>query len=381
MLVLALLASTDPAHAGANVVYGDDAEEAVRHVAADTGLPVWDVHPTAAADLASGDAPQAVGAGQVPGCIGSPVTNAQIRDVVAKVETRIAWQDTTALADLAAADASLACLSEPAEASLGGRLFFLYGIAAGDAGLPDQAQAAFARALTFQPSLAWDTRFSPKLRTPFDAALASTAARAKRQVTLGPGVEGAATLWIDGQLVQVASGRVEVSDGLHLVQVLLPKVSTFPLVASERAVAIVVPSALSVRAVAEAAEPSRQAVLQPLIEQRFAADDTTYVWTGARTWKAGSWDALPPSNAMVEERHRAVGQRLLLAGGTTGGAGLVAVASGLALWAANHDANGAETTREYGSRMARTGAGSALVDAGVASLGAGLACVAIGVAW
>ncbi len=383
MALLVALALAPAAEAATTVVYAGDPGTAVERAAADAGLRVWELNPVRVTDLPKGFGPVAVGAGQPAGCTGERVNNAAIRELVGKVEARIAYQQDyeAALTDLEAASAALPCLGELAEASLGGRLFFLQGVSAAGLGKNDVSKAAFLRVLSFQPGLEWDAKFSPKLRGPFDEAVATEAAAPKRRILVGPGLADAPTLMVDGRLLTPVDGWLEVADGPHLVQLLGPPVATIPVVASERPLALMIPSALSEAVVAEVANPTRQVLLQAMIDGNLPGDTSVYVWTGDATWRAGTWEALPASQALAAGKRREIRARLTVAGTITGGVGAVAAVAGVGLWAASRGPAGPEETEAFGARMARQGAGAALFDAGAVGLAAGLGCVVVGVTW
>lgn len=121
----------------------------------------WELDPVEIDGLYSAKGARLLGAEEIP-CGGAATTAATIRDTVAAAEARLNYAEyRKALDTLSPGIAALGCLSEPAEASVSGRLFLLAGIAA--AGVGDEAAAArhFARVAHFQPGLPYDERLPP----------------------------------------------------------------------------------------------------------------------------------------------------------------------------------------------------------------------------
>lgn len=119
LLLIGSAAAISVLHAGA-------ADTAAHHGAADAGIPVWDTRPVDVRELLPGDGVTLVGAGRGAACDGEALTNASLRDSVARAEKLVSVPGIgRARAELTNAAARLACLSEPAEASLLARMFVL----------------------------------------------------------------------------------------------------------------------------------------------------------------------------------------------------------------------------------------------------------------
>jgi hypothetical protein len=358
------------------LLYAGDPDVAVHTTAAAAHVHVWELDPVRVADLVTGDRPVVVGKDQPAACSGPGVTNAQLRDVVAKAIPRVAYQQVAqGRQELDAAAASLGCLSEPAEASLGAQLFYVRGVFAAADGAPDAAAASFARALAFDPQLAWDDDYPPDWRPTFDQAKAA-ATTASTTIAIGPGLDRQASLWIDGRMVPMADGRLVIGVGRHLVQVLEPSVTTLELDArvADR-VAVVVPSVLGDAFVANAADPAGRPLLDALIAGKLAGDG--YVWTGDRVLHPADDAVFEPMTTASPGRAHAAS--LLVGGGEAlAGLGIVGLGAGYAIWAGGHP-DDAVTTGQFDSATNRQAGGSALFGAGLTALGGGVALLAVGV--
>lgn len=368
--------------AGDPVLYADNADEAVHRAGADASRSVWELTPVRITEKLTGGLPRAVGHAQPAPCAAVPATNASVREAVMRAEGRVSYQQWTQVADeLGAASSALTCLSEPAEASLAARLFFLQGIAAVATGKNDAAVAAFTNAMFFQTSLVWDESFPPDFRGPYDQAAAAVSKLPMGTVVVGPGVEGATTLWIDGRLVQLTGTTLSLPAGFHLVQILQPTVATLPVrVSAENPVALLVPLQTPDKLVGLAGDTSRQPLLDAIIDQTLSDAKTVYVWTGSRTWKvAETWEELPVAKSVSDAGKKKVGGTLRTAGIVAAGIGAASLAAGFVMWDGNNAADGVETAEDYAARTQAAGAGSALFSSGLVSMGVGALAVGISI--
>ncbi len=380
-----MLALFSISFAGSPVIHAGDAESAVGRVAADSHTAVWELHPVAAKELWTGDQHRVIGAGQPPGCAGAVATNAAVRDVVGKAEKRLLQQEYGEMRTLlAAAGEQLMCLTEPAEASLATRLFYLDGYAA--AQLDDKAGAtsAFERAFLFQPGLVWDEKLPPDGKPLFDAA--GTDPHGDETLYVGPGVT-AATLWVDGQLASVGDGRVHLRRGRHLVQVLQPTVTTFTVQLDQgHPVVIAAPGWLADKLLSMASDPPSRPMVQAAIEQALGSEPKVYFFTGTRTIRyTGKWEELAPDNAAARAKSRQLAGVLLASGLTAtaiGGAGAgIGWAGVLSRVNASEAENSAEGTDQFALTQQRTGALEAVQPWAWAGTGvaiAGLAATGVG---
>lgn len=335
MTIPFFLAFAHPALAAVTVLYAGDPSVAVEHVASDAAIHPWEIHPVRISELLPpGTAAIAVGAGQVAPCMSTRVTNAGLRDMLALGEKKLLKQDDTAAAQFAIAAAAISCLSEPAEASLAGRVFFLQGVNAQELGHDDDARKSFGRALAFQPELVWDDHFAPEGKGVFDAARAAIAGSATGPVLLGPGLTAGTRISIDGHAVPAAT-ELALSAGVHLVQTMDAPVATMDVdVQPGRAAVLMVPSAFDDRALAQADLGTAywQTVLGAIFDQSLGDGAVVYTWNGSRVWKTGApWVEFPPSRSA---RSAALGRGLasggiaaLVAGGAGAAVGWLQIAA------------------------------------------------------
>lgn len=267
------------------------------------------------------------GAGQPAPCTGGLTTNGKVRERVTRAEKQIPYQEyAPAREALDAAAADLACLSEPAEASLAARLLLFRGFVARETGDTPAASDSFARALAFQPDLVWDEKLPPDGKPLFDQARARIQESPGAKLLLGPGTGGAPTIWVDGRLAET-TGVLVLSEGRHLVQLLKPTIRTFEVIAQAgRPMALLVPADAAALPLEDLA---RSGALSAIVEGHGGEAQAAWMWTGTRTWKGGdTWTELPVSNAVRREARVRTGRTLVAAG--LAGAGIGAVGAAFA---------------------------------------------------
>ena len=380
--MLALLPLMSSAYAGdIPVFFVGDPEVAIRQVALETGSPIWQLDLLRPAEVVEGDGPRAIGAGQHATMCATESTNLALREYLDKVEGRVTYEQWgEARNDLDAALAALSCLVEPAESSLGARLFFLRGITLTALGETAGGQAAFVRALHFHPGLKWDESFTPDWKPNFEAAQADVSKRPLGRLVVGPGLEGNSSLWVDGRMANLGDGSVQVPEGEHLVQVLSPHVTTMEVITHGGAnVAILVPAAIPDDVASNLLDRRTQAILDAIVAET-SGGGPAYAWTGERTWKSDgtTWTELPAHEVDEGPSMRAeVGRGLFWSGLGASAVGLVSTGMGLAMWAPNHVPATGEVGAAYADRVDRAARGGGIATAGLVSFGLGV--VAIGV--
>lgn len=313
------------------LVYGGDASRVVPAAAAAMGRSPWELRALRPGELAPGAAPRIVGV-VPPGCA-APTTNAGLRSAVSLAEGLVSYQrwDEAARATSGFAG-TLACLGEPAEASLGGRAWVLTGVVAAMRGQAGPAAAAFGNALAWQPELRWEDEFAPPAREAFLAAEKLRGSGASIPLRLGPGVGPGALLWIDGRKAEPRDGAVPLSAGVHLVQ-LLDRGRAHTLVATaggEGELLLLDPAHLAEADLARLATvPGRAAWAEV-----FAAVGLVEAWAvepqRGTVWHLGprGWEEEAPGRARACAEPRRCTGRVLL------GAGLATTATGLGVFGA-----------------------------------------------
>ncbi len=197
------------------LIYRDPLGRALERAERDTGER--DVTPRRAGELVQGASPYLVGAAPLARCDGPPSENADVLRILGEAEElRVAMRPEQSLARLEAGRTAWACLVEPADATLGARLYFLLGIAEAAAGREDAAREAFAAALRSDPDLAWDEDFAPDARPLFEEVRAAPSPPQIALQLVPP--EAAALLRVDGRAQALEHGRGALPAGEHLVQ-------------------------------------------------------------------------------------------------------------------------------------------------------------------
>lgn len=363
------------------VLYAGDPATAVQRVATDTQKPVWDMAPFRLSERINGDSPRGLGANQPAPCHGPAATNAQLRDLIGKIEGRMTYEEwDQAKADLELAAQSIACLSEPAEPDLGARVYFLTGITATATADPAAANEAYLQAFAFQPALVWDETYTPDWRAQFESALTEHNRRSSASLLLGPGMQGQQSLWVDGKMVTVSGDRLTLPEGAHLVQSLEPTVRTVPVrVYTDRIVALAVPSKVADTLVERATDPTAQPLLDALIDHVFG-EQSVYLWTGSETVRGGAgWEALPKKFDPGAESRHDLGGKLITAGAVAAGTGAVLTGAGLALFLPNKSPEPGELGEAYTKRVQTAARGAGLATGGFVALAVGVTTLGIGV--
>jgi len=360
------------------VVYQGDPVAAAGVASADVGAPAASLQFVRLAELPSVDGAALLGGGAPAFCSSARDGNAAVRELVARAEGHLGYQRTAqARASLDAAASGLRCLSEPLEASLAGRLYFLLGVVALRESGPAEAERAFALAAALQPGLTWDARLPPDETGTFARALAPPAARVEVLPGLGPGL----TLWVDGR---AATGPVlSLPVGRHYLQVLGPASATTLLVDLEPGTrpVLVTPGWLD-RVDLDALDPATQAMVEVALRGTFP-DRKVYVVTAGRTaWLADRWTLLPSRRGrtpVCASGRRCAGVALL-GGGIAGMAagGVVFGVAQLRVGALTESPAG-ETPEAYQERIGAREAAAAWLPMGGALAGVGLASAGVGV--
>jgi hypothetical protein len=324
-LVLGTVLTHGTARAGSAgvVLHAGDLPAALERVAADTGADPAALDGRRPTALVSGQMPRITGAKHLRQCTGRPVSHAMLRrDLDLATEMWLAM-------DVAAADAALAtvldrivCLSEPLEPSMAARAALLRGVLRHALKDDPGASTAFAQALRYQPDLQWDGDIPPDAKSLFESARETAPDRGAASLHLVPGAPGLTEVRVDGHSVVPIDGRVALSAGPHLLQLLRPTILTVELEATGEVV-VVWPTLVQDAWAGEVDEATRQADLLGLARSS-ALDPSAIIFApGAqRTWR------LDPGTTVWTPQTRPLGDRLarpLLLGGS------VAVLAGGAL--------------------------------------------------
>lgn len=376
MIALSLLGSLALAGEPATVFHAGDPAAAVVAVERGTGLPPWEIVPELLVDTTAPDRVVAFGGGAVPACAGGTTTAASVRASLASAEVAVAagaWAEARPL--LAATLGAAECLREPVEPSVLGRAALLQGVA--EAARGDASEVSFARALAFQPGLAWEGTFPSAGKATFEASVAGLASAPTGHVVVGPGAE-VTTLWVDGRPLPVQAGEVTIAAGRHLVQLVRTDVVTLPVdLAPGVTVALVSPPRIAPQSAYAATDPAIRAYLAPFLAAKAAGP--AYVWTGAELLDVRSGLAGVPLRARAEKRKNPLPSALILAGIGLVGIGGVSAGVGEVTYQKYADGVAGEGDEEYARRIIAAGAGSGMALMGFTACGVGLVSIGVGI--
>ena len=351
LLALSLATAAEP------LVHTGPASDAIDRVSADGELETWELKPVLLPSLLPRSGAMALGANQPTPCPNPSLTNSELRNTVGLAEKQVLYHQEweAARLGLELAAQALSCLTEPIEASLASRIFFLRAFVEVKTEHPEAAAEAYGRAVQFVPKLEWDERFPPKGVELLAQAIEANESASTVPLTLGPGLQRAENFWVDGQPATPQNGALQLKPGLHLVQILQPQLVTLPILIDPES-----PTALTL------AEDMARAPLdtllgtpelQALLQQEFGTSSRTWVYAGHNTWKLqGEWSELPKSAAVLRNERAALGRKVGRAGVGILGVGLLGSAIGWTVVGTNFSADPTETRASYEARQARVDA-------------------------
>jgi hypothetical protein len=224
LLVVAAALADEP------VLYEGDPAAAIAQIAASADKEPWQLEPIRPVDLVGSSRVTLLGA--PPPCAArAPSTSAELRVIADRAAHRIQRQEwAEARRDVEQARAALGCLVEEADADRAAHIHLMWGVLATGANSPKEAAQAFDRAHRFRmdangkPTLEWDARLAaPDMGADAFAQAADRLSKAGEGALLvAPGVDPSrVTLRMDGRTLPLpAEGRVALTEGYHLIQIL-----------------------------------------------------------------------------------------------------------------------------------------------------------------
>jgi hypothetical protein len=217
LLILLGTAIAAPAIAANVAVYAGDPTTVADRLEAATGQPASGYKIVSFSEAVKGD-PVTLTAGKVEGCTGAPAKVSDVSDALLKAEAYVSDLDLgPELADvLAKGDAALLCVNEAVDPGTIARLEFLRGVALHFDGKSDEARAAFHTALVAKPDLPWDDNFPPSVRAEYDEAKGEIGNAGHVQLAVIP---RNVPITIDGKPTPPVNGRLDLPEGVHLLQV------------------------------------------------------------------------------------------------------------------------------------------------------------------
>ena len=120
-------------------------------------------------------------------CNTTQASLSRLRNMIQQAENEVSYLEfKKAEATLRAAEQSLNCLKDFADAELAFQLYFFQGMVLFDNGDKDGAQQAFHNALTFMPTKRWDDYFAPDAKPLFDEIKAEIVKSTEQKLTIYP---------------------------------------------------------------------------------------------------------------------------------------------------------------------------------------------------
>jgi hypothetical protein len=221
--------------------------------------------------------PTVLGDARLRQCTLAPSTNRDIDTQYQRAAGAFAHLDpatTVEAADLAVAQ--LACLREPADPALVGKLFLLRGVVEAERNRESTAREELRSAWAFAPDQKWDDAYPPTAQPWFHE---EREAPEPFTLTLAPRADAPDGPWLDGHRLDGATASV--GPGLHLVQFVIGTrtITTWVVVAGDALV--VQPAAYPEKTLALLADDTRRAELGPLLRATFPAGT---VWLASGGW-------------------------------------------------------------------------------------------------
>jgi len=323
-LLAVLTAST--AHAGMRVIHdGSDAAGAIEMAAGATGLPPAELSGITLAELIGGGAPRASGLLALEPCTGTPTAMAQIRDAAARAQGDLNYgRFPKASTVLAGARFALGCLTDPVNAAIAARVFYLSAIVDFEAGDERQAHVDFHQAALLQPDITWDEAFAPDNgKALFDAAVARVAKDGTAALQVYPLPLGEAVV-VDGKPAPADTLLVTLPAGRHLLQVGAPARTAWIELAASQDATLLFPADLSADALTWMDDPSRRTQVNTVLATLTSAGTPLVVVDGEHVWRGttglADWERLEQPG---DKARRAIGHAVTWTGGAlfVGGGG------------------------------------------------------------
>jgi hypothetical protein len=276
---------------------GFDPGVALSQSAAAAKVPLDSLRATTLRELMTSKAPVLKGDGVVLTCEGIPSTMKNVRGAVQRAENAVAYMEfANARAHLRTALMALSCLQEPLAPDAASRIYYLEGVVQHAEGNPKITRSSFKIARTFDPELAWDNYFPPGSKEIFDEVLAQEVSGQGASLQIIP-APAAGTLWVDGQPATGSLTKLDLSPGIHAIQVVTSRAHTaYVDLENGAAATLVMPSSVPDAAINWVADPATQPQFNAVLEAALPLETPVYVVTGGQVWQGqvgqAEWAAL-----------------------------------------------------------------------------------------
>ena len=328
LLLSLVLSGTATAQTPSRVVlHAGDLPTALEKVQRDTGTQAALLDGRRPGSLLPGDKPIVAGKVRINRCGGKPATNAELhREIAAAAEMWLAMDIKSADTRLAGALSRVVCLSEPLEPSMAARGAFLRGAILHALGDTPGAKSAFGVALRYRPELTFDADIPPDAAPLFKEAKAARESLAPATIQIVPGQPGALDLRVDGHSAAAKEGKIALSSGTHLLQVVRPVSITLEVtIEANTTTSLVLPGMVKDEWATQIDDPARRADLLGLIRASSIGQSSVVFVPG----KTGTW-SLEPEADVWQLKTRSIRDRLqqplLVAGGVSLASGAVVMA-------------------------------------------------------
>jgi hypothetical protein len=302
---------------------GFDPGVALSQSAAAAKVPLDSLRAVTLRELMTSKAPVLKGDGVVLTCEGIPSTMKNVRGAVQRAENAVAYMEfENARAHLRTALMALSCLQEPLAPDAASRIYYLEGVVQHAEGNLGVARSAFEIARTFDAELAWDNYFPPASKVIFEEVLAEEVSGQGASLQIIP-APVAGTLWVDGQPVTGSLANLDLSPGIHAIQVVTSRAHTAYVDLENGATAtLVMPSSVPDAAINWVDDPASQPQLNAVLEAVLPLETPVYVVTGGQVWQGqvgqAEWTALAiPTQAIATriDRRDMASKSMLWGGG------------------------------------------------------------------
>ena len=201
VMLLAVLLPISASAADLVLHDGGDAASLAARVARDANVPVASLEVLGLQEVVAGSRALLGGAGQILACDTVPVGISTLEEGLERAARAINYLRLgEAVTELETVEAQLDCLRDPLDPRLAGRIHFLHGVVAFEAGSETEARSYFRSARRLVPDLAWDETFAPPGAVVFDSVEVDLTPEAQLRIVPA----GAASqIRVDGQSIYI----------------------------------------------------------------------------------------------------------------------------------------------------------------------------------
>lgn len=269
MILLLLSLLSGPLHAAVPVLYDSgDPAAIVELLSSRTGLPTSQFEPVPL-DRALASPPRTLGGAALRHCAGATTRVSDSKALLIRALAALREQDrATAIDQTDLGISGLGCLNERADLTVAARLFLLRGALLAGSQDTSQPIAEFRTALALSPSLTWDPTLPPQGQELFESARESIPLVA---LVISPR-ESASGPWIDGKDPPPDNAPLQLSPGLHLLQVPSTSGLRTAWLTLEKDATLVVPGDYRQPILARIVDPATRADLENLLLTTISPD-------------------------------------------------------------------------------------------------------------